>query len=98
MFSHTHLIRKSEYGFLGLSAGLSPQLFRQYSILFIIKQQSKTVQSGVVIAAKKGGKAKTSRLEIPGVMVDGALQVELIPEDPSRLPILSGIEVTRQEL
>ena len=42
--SHTHLIRKSEYGFLGLSAGLSPQLFRQYSILFIIKQQSKTVQ------------------------------------------------------
>ena len=29
---------------MSLSAGLSPQLFRQYSILFIIKQQSKTVQ------------------------------------------------------
>lgn len=65
---------------------------------FDIKLQSKTVQSGVVIAAKQGGEAKTAMLEFPGVLVDGALRVELIPDDPSRLPILSGIEVTRQEL
>lgn len=64
---------------------------------FAIKVQSQTVDSGVVIAAASGRPAKPQTIEIPDVTVSDSLLVELVPEDPTRLPILSGIEITRRD-
>lgn len=64
---------------------------------FEIKMQSETVKSGVVVEATPGDAAATKTLEFSGVTVQGNLVVELVPDDPNRLPILSGIEVTREE-
>lgn len=64
---------------------------------FDIKLQSETAKSGIVIEATVGAAAKSQSVEINDVTVDGSLLVELVPQDPSRLPILSGIEVTRKE-
>lgn len=64
---------------------------------FAIKLQSETVQSGMVIKATSGQPAKTQTVEFDDVTVDRNLLVELVPEDASRLPILSGIEVNQNE-
>ena len=64
---------------------------------YAIKIQSETEKSGLVIQAKQGASVEPQLVEVDDVTVDGRLLVELVPEDPSRLPILSGIEVTRKE-
>ncbi|WP_182865422.1 outer membrane protein assembly factor BamB family protein [Stieleria mannarensis] len=64
---------------------------------FAIKLQSEAVKSGIVIQATPGEPAETKSIEFSDIVVDDSLLVELVPEDPSRLPILSGIEVTRKE-
>ncbi len=64
---------------------------------FAIKLQSEIVKSGIVIAATPGQPAKSQTIEFSDITVNDKLLVELVPEDPSRLPIVSGIEVTRKE-
>ncbi|MCA9139993.1 MAG: PQQ-binding-like beta-propeller repeat protein, partial [Planctomycetales bacterium] len=64
---------------------------------FTIKLQSQTVKSGVVIKATPGTAAATQTIELNNITVSDKLVVELEGEDPNRLPILSGIEVIREE-
>lgn len=64
---------------------------------FTIKLQSETVMSGVSIEAMVGKPAQPQTMKFADVTVESSLLVELVPEDQSQLPILSGIEVIRKE-
>ncbi|MFK8114552.1 MAG: PQQ-binding-like beta-propeller repeat protein [Rubripirellula sp.] len=64
---------------------------------FDIKLQSTVVKSDVVVAANQSGPSKPQTIVVPDVMVTDQLLVEMVAADPSRLPTLSGIEVTRVE-
>ncbi len=69
---------------------------------FDIKMQSKTVQSGFVVKATSGESALPIEVEFEGIDVVDNLLVEFVHADeatnnPEKLPIVSGIEVTRVE-
>ncbi len=69
---------------------------------FDIKLQSKTVQSGFIVKATTGESAQPVEAEFKNIDVTDNLLVELVlageaNSDPSKLPIISGIEVTRVE-
>ena len=70
--------------------------------VFNVKLQDQTVLSDLDVAAEAGGKDAALVKEFNGIDVDTGLTVELTPcnEEPSpdALPILSGIEVFREEM
>ena len=65
---------------------------------FQIKLQSKSVRSDVVLpTAKSPEGAATIEMEFFDIPVSKTLVVELVPDDPNRLPTLCGIDVKRKE-
>lgn len=62
---------------------------------FTIKLNSEAMKSGVVLGAADEQGASPQNLDFNGVTVSKNLLVELVPEDGEKLPVLSGIEVTR---
>lgn len=69
--------------------------------VFDVKLQGKSVLSGFSVTKEAGGPNKAIVKELRGVKVEDALTIELIPAATSstigQAPVLSGIEVVRQE-
>lgn len=67
------------------------------SAAFEIRVQSQTVRSGVVLEGASSGRVNIDTIELPNVQVEENLVVEFQFSEEGEPPVLSAIEVTRNE-